>query len=442
LNQHPRLLPFQSLNGGSLADRLTNGSAYRIGEASARGNSHSSVESPSLLAVVLLVAALFPIAGSRSGSEAAGAQLHYIAVKAASQLPPQLGSNEWLLTEQNVSFSAQVSQVGSTPTPEAQATVSATIQEWSNNDGESCTSATTSPAEFVSPVNKAAWHSAGLLDSPTTQPVASCSTVTNGFGQGIGPIDVSGLPTDPSVLAQELTTGTTGISGLDQVSSHDENAGFARAAIILVGPTEGTTPAFNAALFNALAMLPGIDSLGQMTARSGVSGLGFASNSTVGQSVIIVNPTSGALIEARNLQDQAAFSGLESAYVAAPMTQGGYSTRVLIRWFDPIGSPVVVGADSLPRSVSLLPEVPDTGSIAATARADVSDAQFMTLEDALQMRYGAPASESYVSQALQTATSVRWSFTGPTSQVSAYATALRASSLFSSVIVQYGDAAS
>src|ERR1019366_870987 len=82
-----------------------------------------------VVGVVLLVVATFPIAGGRSGSEAAAAQLHQIAVKAASQLPPQLGSNEWLLTEQHVSFSAQVSQVGSTPTHDAQATVSATIRE-------------------------------------------------------------------------------------------------------------------------------------------------------------------------------------------------------------------------------------------------------------------------------------------------------------------------
>src|ERR1039458_960222 len=37
------------------------------------------------VAVVLLVVAIFPMAGRRSGSEAAAAQLHQIAVTAASQ---------------------------------------------------------------------------------------------------------------------------------------------------------------------------------------------------------------------------------------------------------------------------------------------------------------------------------------------------------------------
>ena len=108
----------------------------------------------------------------------------------------QLASNQWLHSEQEVSFFAQVSQVGSTPTPDAQATVRATIQEWANGVGESCTSVTATPAQFASSANEAAWHAAGLLDSPNEQPVTGCTTVggatgTNGLGlaEGTGVTD-------------------------------------------------------------------------------------------------------------------------------------------------------------------------------------------------------------------------------------------------------------
>jgi len=401
---------------------------------------------------ILLLVLLLPSVGHPPTSEAAAAQLREIAANAASQPALQLGNGQWLLTDQQVSFFAQVSQVGSTPTPEAQATVSATIKEWSNSLGQSCASSTSGPAQFATPANEAAWQAAGLLDIPNTQPVTSCTSVegatdTNGLGQGTGVIDVSGLPTNPSILAQELETGTTGISGLDQVSSLGQNPGFERAAILLIGPTTGGTPAFNAALYDAVAMIPGVDALGQVTTHSGATGLGFAANSVVGRSVIVIDPTTGALLEAREIADQGAFQGLSSAYLAPPPTQGigseGGSYRVIIQWLDPIGSPSVVGAGSLPPGLELLPAVPETGTIAATENPGVTEAQLTSLEAQLRVRYGEPASQSYLSPALKgtsslhAGVSVDWSFTGPTSQIGNYATALRASGLFSSVVVQY-----
>jgi hypothetical protein len=410
-----------------------------------------------VVGAVLLLTVLLP-GVERHSPPAAAAELRQIAANAVHQPPLQLARNQWLQTGQQVSFSAEVSRVGSTPTPGAQATVRASIKEWSNSVGESCLSATPSSAQFASPANARAWHAAGLLDLPKTQPVISCASVdgataANGLGRGNGVISVSGLPTDPSILARELETGTTGLAGIDEVSSFAPDAGFERAAILLMGPTTGASPAFESALYNALAMLPGVESLGAMTTHSGTSGLGFAAESELGQSVIVVKPSTGALLEARNIEDPIAFTGLESAYVAPPPSpvfgaEGGFAVRVIIQWLDPIGSPSVVGTGALPSDLSLLPPVNDTGTITAIENPGVTAGQLAALEAKLRVHDGEPASESYVSSALQAASgadnggSLTMSFTGPTSQVEAYASALKASGLFSSVVVQNVGASS
>jgi hypothetical protein len=410
-----------------------------------------------VVGAVLLLTVLFP-GVERHSPPAAAAELQQIAANAVRQPPLQLGRNEWLQTGQQVSFSAQISSVGSTPTPGAQATVGASIKEWSNSMGESCASATTSPAQFASPANARAWHAAGLLDLPKSQPVVSCASVdgataANGLGRGNGVISVSGLPTDPSILARELETGTTGIAGIDQMSSFNQDMGFERAAILLIGPTTGASPAFESALYSALAMLPGVESIGTVTTHSGTSGLGFAADSELGQSAIVVDTSNGALLEARNIQDPIAFTGLESAYVAPPPSpgvgaEGGFAVRVIIQWLDPIGSPTVVDTGALPSHLAVLPPVKDTGTITAVENPDVTVGQLAALEARLRVHDGEPASESYVSSALQAASgagtggSLKMSFTGPTSQVEAYASALKASGLFSSVVVQNGGASS
>jgi hypothetical protein len=408
-----------------------------------------------VMAVVaaVLIVALLPVVGHRPTSEAAAAQLHRLADNAANQPALQLANDQWLHSKQEVSFFAQVSQVGSTPTPDAQATVRAAIQEWANGVGESCTSATASPAQFASSANEAAWHAAGLLDIPNEQPVTGCTTVggatgTNGLGlaEGTGVTDVSGLPTDPTALAHKLETGTTGIAGLDQISSSNQSAGFERAAALLIGPTTGASPTFNAALLNALAMLPGIARLGETNTHSGTSGLGFAANSVLGRSVIVLDSATGALLEAQNVEDQGPFTSLESSYLAPTPgigTEGG-TFRVIIQWLDPIGSPSVVGRDSFPPGLNPSPSpVRVAGTIiAADANVGVTYEQLETLETQLKLLYGQPASQAYSHSQLNPEdhpTALTLLLTGPESQVSNYVAALKASGLFFSVVVRQGD---
>src|ERR1022692_2276551 len=151
--------------------------------------------------VALLLVLLLPGSGGHQPI-AAGSELRSIAANVATQSPPPLGKGQWLATEERVSLSAKVSEVGKTLTPNAQATVSATIKEWTDPYGDVCISATSGPAQFSSPIDQAAWQAAGVLVNPHGQPVITCTSVQilssgNADGGG-GVIDVSTLPTDPT----------------------------------------------------------------------------------------------------------------------------------------------------------------------------------------------------------------------------------------------------
>ena len=243
-----------------------------------------------------------------------------------------------------------------------------------------------------------------MLDSPTDQPVTSCITASDSpipsdqspEDQGI--INVSSLPTDPSVLARELSTGTTGVPSLDQITiPGGGNAGFERAADLLVGPTTGATPAFTSALFRALALIPDIKALGQATTHSGASGLGFSGDSTTGQSIIVVDPSTGALLEVRNLASKFVLQGVGPSYLAPPPTPSigteGGSDSVVIRWLDPVGSPTVV--DSLPPGMSMSEPVPVAAAIQAASNLDATYAQLQTLETQMGKRFGPSISSGY-----------------------------------------------
>jgi hypothetical protein len=411
---------------------------------------------------VLVVVLVLPTAGRRPPAAAAAA-LRQVATTAASGTLPQLGTGQWLVTHDSVSFSANVGQVGASSAPGAQATMHAAIEEWSDGAGDACTSASFDPAQFASSANRAAWTAAGLLVDPTDQPTLGCITVSattphNDFEGGTGVIDVSGLPTDPSTLARQLIQGTTGIAALDRLGpEQQQDAGFERAAIVLVGPTSGETPTFLAALYQALAMIPGIDALGNVVTHAGATGLGFAGSSAPGSSAIVVDPTTGALLEARNIPTPVAFNGLISAYETPTPTgrlgtEGGlYGTA--IEWLDPVGSSAVVGIGSLPRGFEIPQQLALTGSIIATAKPDVAFAALLDLKATLAARYGAPTSSGYTaSVATQadpgatTTTSptpspsttgfvLAFTFSGPRAQLDEYAAALKASALFSSVQV-------
>jgi hypothetical protein len=149
----------------------------------------------------------------------------------------------------------------------------------------------------------------------------------------------------PSTLAQELESGTTGIPALDQLLSDKAapNPGFQRAAMLLIGPTVGTTPQFAAALYQAIALLPGVTALGPITTHDGATG---ERASPRGPGVDSPPSSStrppGQLLEVRGLDDSDSLSSIAPNYLdGGPMVVNEYSAQ--LQWLDPIGSPSVIG---------------------------------------------------------------------------------------------------
>jgi hypothetical protein len=386
---------------------------------------------------------------------AAAAQLRQIAARAAGQLVPSLGGDQWLRTRQTVAFSAQVTEVGTIRTPDAQASVQATIGTWSNTNGQACVSASAAPAQFEHSSNEAAWKAAGLLDRPVDQPITGCTNITadenqsGGMTATTGVTDVSGLPTNTSVLAHELTTGTTGIRALDQLTTEDDqNLGFERAAILLVGPDAGASPVFRSALYGALATMPGIRTLGTVKTHTRASGTGFSAGTSAGQSTIVVDPTSGALVEASNLQDPTLFNAIADSYLSQPVSgigaEGG-SWNATIQWLDPLGVPIVVNNQTLPTTTDV--------AIFATAQLNATYNQLNAFIGELDTRLGrplggfsysgpsaqienqlAPPPTTANGHTISTGATMQWTFGAASHQLNEYLAALRSSGMFVSVI--------
>jgi hypothetical protein len=352
---------------------------------------------------------------------AAVTAFHEIALKAVQQPVPQLSNGQYLLTREQVTFAANIGQVGNVPTPGAQATVTATVSEWSNNEDESCIESTSGPATFASPANQAAWLKAGLLVNPRNPTSTSCVDSRSGA------FDVSNLPTDPSVLATELNNGTTDIPAIDQ-QIVGPNGGFNRAVILLIGPTVGGSPEFTATLFNALAQISGVTDLGHVKTSNGAIGIGFSVSSAPTPSVIIIDPSTGALLEAKNIPDQNAFSGFGGSYLPPSLpAAGGIGYSISIQQFDPIGTPTIA---PLPPGLNPGPPEIPVGTIFATTKVGVSVSQILQIqtEGPCDVAGGTGPSPNPGSIILN------FQFDETRSQVNACETLLNSSGLFSSVV--------
>ncbi len=360
-----------------------------------------------------------------------GDQLRLVADRSAAQPIPHLGSNQALYTQATLSVVADVNDGA------AEATVGLSVQKWSTASGETCTALTAHAASFASPAEQAAWEGLHLLDTPNPPTASQClegdgatpPDAITGAGQLI---DVSSLPGDPTTLAQELETGTTGIPALDQLLPDDAapNAGFQRAAMLLIGPTVGASPQFDASLYEAIALLPGVTALGSITTHDGRTGVGFASGPGSGQSTIVVDPSSGRLLEVRGLDDSGSLSSIAQNFLGAgPLAVSEYSDQ--LQWLDPVGSPSVIALSDLPASlpvyVSATTRPGQTYAHAMTAAQDVARPYFKYFKS----DQGGPSDPSNP----DSAATFEWSFAGPGPIVKQFVQALRASGQFASITV-------
>jgi hypothetical protein len=342
--------------------------------------------------VVLLLIIQLPTTGGHPSSSAA-ASLRSLAQVADVQAPVTPTGSQWLEQKVRASFNASNLKVGATPTPNASATVTANIDEWSNTNSITCTKSAFSSAHFATPANEQAWVAAGLLIQPAT-PAISCTLYLQPQAGAVA-FDISSLPTDPTKLAHELEAGTTGIPALDQfpLGEAGNNPGFARAMVLLVGPTVGGSPSFWSALLNAIATMQGVSAIGTVTTHSGSRGLGFSVQTGLGRSVIVLSPSTGGLLEARNFED-ASLQASDSAFANETDPTGiwskGGSTRMVVNWLDPTSSPKLV--DALPASVQQQggPNATATGFIYAEPRAGVTMTQLSSFVERLRTLPGMP----------------------------------------------------
>jgi hypothetical protein len=357
-------------------------------------------------------------------------QLRLVADRAAEQPIPHLQSDQALYSRANLSIVANVNNSA------AQATIGLSVQKWSTASGQTCTSLTAQPAQFASPSAQADWVGLHLLTSPNPPTASQCL----GGGGGAAPpdaitgagqlIDVSPLPTDPSTLSQDLESGTTGIPTLDQLLPDEAapNPGFQRAATLLIGPTLGATPQFDAALYEAIALLPGVTALGPMTTHDGEAGQGFASGPGSGQSIIVVDPSTGQLLEVRGLDDSDSLTSIATHYLdGGPMVVTEYSDQ--LQWLDPVGSPSVMSLSDLPAGLPVY--------VFATTRTGVTYADAMAPVQNLAKPYSSFFTSSQGGVTDQTNPNspwqFQWSFAGPGPVVGQFMQVLRASGLFASV---------
>jgi hypothetical protein len=359
-----------------------------------------------------------------------GAQLRLVADRASEQPIPSLGSDQALYTQANVSIAASVNSGA------AQATIGISVQKWSTSSGQTCTTLSAQPAQFASPAAQAAWVGLHLLVTPNPPTASQCLQGEGGAAPpdaitGAGQlIDVSSLPTDPATLAQELESGTTGIPALDQLLPDlaAPNPGFQRAAMLLIGPTLGATSQFEATLYQAIALLPGVTALGPMTTHDGDAGQGFASGPGSGQTTIVVDPSDGQLLEVRDLDDSDSLSSIAGNYLGGGlMDVNEYSDQ--LQWLDPIGTPSVIGLSDLPAGLPVY--------VFATTKPGLSYDSALTEVHILAQPYfsffksiesGVTDSSNPESPGL-----FQWSFAGPGPVVDQFMQTLRASGLFASV---------
>ena len=185
-----------------------------------------------------------------------------------------------------------------------------------------------------------------------------------------------------------------------------------------------------------------------MKTHTGASGAGFSAGTSSGQSTIIVDPTSGALLEASNLQDQTLFDTIANSYLSQPVSgigsEGG-SWNATIQWLDPLGEPIVVSNQTSPTSTDV--------AIFATAQPSATYSQLNAFIGELDTRLGrplggfsysgpsaqienqlAPPPTTANGRPISTGATMQWTFGGASHQLVEYLAALRSSSMFVSVI--------
>jgi hypothetical protein len=311
------------------------------------------------VSALLLVLLLLPTSALQSPSAAATALRHLARQAAAAEPPPILRGDQWLQSEFQVSYLVAPTQSvpASAELRSARAVVVVNVEDWMNDLSQYCSQQIVSSVAYDTPAGERAWSSSPSAVPSTQQPQCG-SGFLGSDGLGSGGLDVAQLPTDPAALAHAIESGNTGLSALDQpLPGNNYLTPFGRAVTLLVGPTLGATPALWSALLRATATMPGVVLQGNEMTHRGATGVALTGNTGDGhRTTVILSPSTGALLEARNLLVGQLLAGFPFGVLTT-------------RWLDPIGIPRVVDANMLPSS--LAGQVP-TGIVSAVTNPSVT----------------------------------------------------------------------
>ena len=310
-----------------------------------------------------------------------------------------------------------------------------TDQAWTGADGVGHMVRTVGAVGFPSAADEAAWQASASGPSMLQQ-IAH-------YGEDGGQsdperlLDVSDLPTDPTTLASVIAAG-----GLDtnvDLIPAGPDATFERAATLLAGPTEGMTPALSSALFEVLAGQAGVQLLGPVTDHNGQQGQGVVLSGAGGTEVseVVVDPTTGALLEARYAPPAATMptggnicvtpTDVASGSAATPPCPHVVGSTVIAPlWTDVVSSGLVGSATgTLPpvgnaaTTITSVPGAP-TGLVSVTEDNQVHlswgaplDAGASAITDYVVYEYDGPSTTSGVAAVFDThstATTYTWAF--------------------------------
>jgi hypothetical protein len=176
-----------------------------------------------------------------------------------------------------------------------------TFQEWTSAAGSRRIVATYSdkPAHFSSPTSEKNWVALG---SPATELATPPNYVTT---QPLAEqlLNVATLPTTPSALLKAIESGKT--EAADRKTEGVGTSGtstktFINCVALLTQPVVGSTPAFRAEVYDALAQIPGVSLLGKGADRLGRSGdviaAPFTTPRTAARWEVIIDPASGMVL--------------------------------------------------------------------------------------------------------------------------------------------------
>lgn len=288
-------------------------------------------------AVVAAAAALVLVVFSGSGRvEPAAAQiLREAAGTAAAQAPVAPGPNQYLYTRSRSAY-LQASPGWSVLVPSER-------EAWISLDGsrKGRVRAVTGRPRFVSPDQRSGWLAAGSPPLPRAGAVEE--SMVSGTG---GIVDPADLPTDPAALLAKIEARS--IPGVEGPPGEAET-------FVLIGDLlrQGYLPsAVRAALYEAAAELPGVESLGEVEDPVGRPGLGVAFSDRGSRHELILDPATSALLGERET-----LLGTDAYGFDAPAgTTIGWAAYLEQKVLGSVGTDAPAGAGAFDNSVGCYEE--------------------------------------------------------------------------------------